>query len=124
MISASVGTYGGGSASLLLTDGSALLLLTDGSDSLLLTDGSRLFASSVSFFSDFFLVRATSCRSSVIKSFWRLICSFWRLICSRKSSVCRSRRSIFSESDNGSAAAALKARQQAPTRALPLKLRL
>src|ERR1700722_15365995 len=104
MTSARVGTYGGGSC----------LLLTDGSGSLLLTDGSDLFASSVCFFSGF-LVRATSFCSVVIKSFWRLICT-------RKSSVCRSRRSIFSESDNGSAIAGLKARQQAPTRALPIKL--
>jgi hypothetical protein len=80
-----------------------------------LTDGSDLLASSVSFFSDFVLVRATPCLSAIIKSFWRLICS-------RNSSVSRSRRSIFSESDNGSAAAGLKARQQAPMRALPIKL--
>jgi len=90
MTSARVGTYRGRSSSLLLTD------------------GSDLYASSVSFFSDFFLVVAISDCSA--------------LSCFCNSSVCRSSRSIFSESDNGSATAGLKARQQVPTRALPINL--
>jgi hypothetical protein len=47
-------------------------------------------------------------------------CSALSWLCNN--SVCHSRRAIFSESDNGCGAAALKAREQMPTRALPIKL--
>jgi hypothetical protein len=47
------------------------------------------------------------------------------LSCFCNSSICRSRRSIFSESDEGTAAAGPKAREQTPpTRAPPIKLGL
>src|ERR1700692_1999114 len=108
MISACVGTYGGGSSCLLLTDGSGSLLLTDGSD---------LFASSVSFFSDFFLARVTSCCSSLIRSFWRFSC-----FCS--SSLCRSRRSIFSVSDGDCAATESHVSRQLASSAPPVRPRL
>jgi hypothetical protein len=104
MISAVVGTYGGGSSCLLSTDGSGFLLLTDGSD---------LVACSVSFFSGFFLARVPPCSSSLISSFWRFSC-----FC--KSSVCRSRRSIFSESDGDCAATESHVSRQLATSAPPI----